>query len=902
MSRTPALFRFRRPRFAVALFALTTAVIVAPALAQTADSSFPFPIPFENALNGSAPDVSFLNDAPLSGASRLMARDGHFYTKAGKRVRFVGVNLGAPSCFPPKKDAPLIAARLAKFGVNLARLHHMDAPWPVPNIFYVDKDAYGKPTLQIDPRTLDRLDFFVAELKKRGVYADLNLHVSRLWSAENGFPQDGKLPDLGKVVAYFDPKAIQLQKEYATALLRHKNPYTGLTYAQDPVIAIVEMNNEDSLVGQGGDGLPPSYRAQLKMQWNRFLRAKYATTAALRKNWNAAAEPMGENLLKNARLESGTDGWTAETHDATTMRLEAESPAGQTNAPEGRALRVTGIKTDGTNWHLQLHQTGLDLKPGKKYTLSFVAKSSAPRPLWMNSRLDQEPWTFTGLDTNVGLSAQWRRYAYTFTANNAVVANHCRVSWTVGDSDSDFWLGDLSLRPGGGGSSLPDGETVEAGNIEIPGVNDSAAGRDYTACLSQIEQDYTDAMKGAVRATGCPAPLTCSQASYGGTAGVLRESRLDYVDMHSYWQHPSFPGVGFDFNNYRIENTAMVASPALGILDGLAMHRVAGKPFTVSEYDHPAPTEYAAEMTPFIFAYAARQDWDGVFLFAYESDRAAGDKIGSWFDVGRHPAKMAFLPWAALAFRRGDIPPLTAWMALSVSPADLIALKAKGTDYTFWNAVAAKIGPRDFLTKRAAIAVDPKATTPKVVSLTPAIIEPSAALNWDAAQRLVTVDTPKSKALIGFLPDKLQLDGLKLFFDPTKAKFASIALTALDDKPIKASKRLLLTICGSANNPGLVWNAERTFAQNTWAAGPPRAIVPEGDIELATEMKSPVVYALEGTGKRIGVVSSRAGGPKGLTFQIGHQHPVIQVISRNQTTVVAPPPPLPTLWYEIVEK
>ena len=420
---------------------------------------------------------------------------------------------------------------------------------------------------------------------------------------------------------------------------------------------------------------------------------------------------------------------------------------------------------------------------------------------------------------------------------------------------------------------------MEAGNIEIPGVNDSAAGRDYTACLSQIEQNYTDAIKAAVRSTGCPALLTCSQASYGGAAGILRESRMDYVDMHSYWQHPSFPGAGFDANNYRIENTAMVAATGLGTLDGLAMHRVAGKPFTVSEYDHPAPTEYAAEMTPFIFSYAARQDWDGIFLFAYETDRAAKDKITGWFDVSRHPAKMAFLPWAALAFRRGDIPSLTTRMNLSVSPSGLIALKAKGTDYSFWNAVDSKVTSRDFLLKRATITVAPNAATPRVVSFGPLIAERQDALNWNAAKRLVTVDTPKSKAVFGFFPPAVALNGMNLSFSASPVKFASVALTSRDNRPIAESKRLLLTVCGSAHNPGLVWNAERTFAQNTWSSGPPQATAPQGKIALTTTLKSAAVYALDGKGKRLATIPSQLTAGR-LSFSLTAK----------------------TLWYEIAGK
>jgi hypothetical protein len=37
------------------------------------------------------------------------------------------------------------------------------------------------------------------------------------------------------------------------------------------------------------------------------------------------------------------------------------------------------------------------------------------------------------------------------------------------------------------------------------------------------------------------------------------------------------------------------------------MHRQADKPFTVSEYNHPVPSEYAAETVPMIFTISAAE-------------------------------------------------------------------------------------------------------------------------------------------------------------------------------------------------------------------------------------------------------------------------------------------------------
>lgn len=40
----------------------------------------------------------------------------------------VSISRGVPA-FPSQEDADPIAARLAKFGVNIVRFHHLDATW-----------------------------------------------------------------------------------------------------------------------------------------------------------------------------------------------------------------------------------------------------------------------------------------------------------------------------------------------------------------------------------------------------------------------------------------------------------------------------------------------------------------------------------------------------------------------------------------------------------------------------------------------------------------------------------------------------------------------------------------------------------------------------------------------------
>ena len=41
------------------------------------------------------------------------------------------------------------------------------------------------------------------------------------------------------------PELQALEWAYLEPLLAHTNPYTGLTYAEDPALAIIDMRNED---------------------------------------------------------------------------------------------------------------------------------------------------------------------------------------------------------------------------------------------------------------------------------------------------------------------------------------------------------------------------------------------------------------------------------------------------------------------------------------------------------------------------------------------------------------------------------------------------------------------------------------------------------------------------------
>src|SRR5450631_4209184 len=107
---------------------------VTNANAQWNDSNLK-PFVMDHRAGGSSPaDLSFLEDAPAGKDGFIRVQDGHLATGVGKRIRFWGVHITDWSpgsvILPPKEDAPMWAATLARFGVNIVRLHFLDLPSP----------------------------------------------------------------------------------------------------------------------------------------------------------------------------------------------------------------------------------------------------------------------------------------------------------------------------------------------------------------------------------------------------------------------------------------------------------------------------------------------------------------------------------------------------------------------------------------------------------------------------------------------------------------------------------------------------------------------------------------------------------------------------------------------------
>lgn len=194
---------------------------------------------------GSVFDFSSRLHTPAGKYGHLVATpEGHFEfeQKPGERQRFWGVNLvGNSACTPKKAIADQIAENLSRSGYNTVRLHHFDRAI----------QGRGENSGELIANPLDRLDYLFYALKQRGLYVSIDLYASRTilpneWAAMGMDPDTGINLHRFRHAVPVSEEAFRIWSEFAKSLLTHRNPYTGLTWGEDPALIGICLLNEDS--------------------------------------------------------------------------------------------------------------------------------------------------------------------------------------------------------------------------------------------------------------------------------------------------------------------------------------------------------------------------------------------------------------------------------------------------------------------------------------------------------------------------------------------------------------------------------------------------------------------------------------------------------------------------------
>ncbi len=754
---------------------------------------FPFVVSYDAPQN--VVNVSDWLDRPAGKHGMVRIDDGHMATDAGP-IRFWATNFCFDACFPSHEQAERVAARLARLGINCVRMHHMDSR-------SIWGDSPNKTV--IDPQRLERLDYLIYQLKLHGIYTNINLHVSRWLGEREGFvARDGR-PNYDKGLGNFEPRMIELQKKYARDLLTHVNPYTKNAYTHEPAVAMVEISNEDALFTVWNwndlDTLPEPYATTYRKLWNGWLRKKYGTSAKLREAWNVGERPLGDEMLQNGSFTEPLAGtWNLERDDRTEVEW---STAG--DGPDGRrCLRIEVTRQGREPWRPQLNQSGFVLKKGTPYTLTCSVRADKPRTIGVNCMMAHEPWQRLGLDASVQVTTEWTGQRFTFVAQQD--DTNARITLT-GLKPGTYELAHISLRPGGI-VGLANDRRLEDDSVPVvlrSRLNITESARyDFVDFLWDTERDYwwgmADFLKDELQVQSL---VSGTQLLYGP---VHIQAKLDYLDAHSYWKHPTFPGRSWDRNNWYVQNEALVNSPG-GTLASLASRRVAGMAYTVSEYNHPAPNQYAAEGFPMIAAFGALQAWDGIFMFAYcHNDDFEPQKVGSYFDIKANTPRLVHMPACSALFLRGDAAAAKRTLLAPLSPE--AEIEKLHETLTARSLNAGQFGLDEHAPLRHAVALDLSGKATPVNPATPVganvFVSDTDQIRWDVSQQgagFFTVDTPRTKLFTGFVRGRtFELGDIRLTIGQTRLDWATVSMVAIDGQGFDSPGRILIAATGDMQN------------------------------------------------------------------------------------------------------
>ncbi|MGE3611383.1 MAG: carbohydrate binding domain-containing protein [Bacteriovoracaceae bacterium] len=301
---------------------------------------------------------------------------------------------------------------------------------------------------------MDKFDYFVSKLKAKGIYIDLNLKVGNLYGNYNGL-LEGECNkwriDKWKGVDLFYSEFISKQKKFADNILNHVNPYTGLSYANDPVVAWIEINNENGLFRYWNSGLLDTmtepYLSELTAKWNSYL----SEVGGWKAIFSFPRKMESQNfLLQPFQLE-------VRTKDS----IEGELQNNVFDRELNKNVQVQTISKAGDlDWSAQLHIPNTKFIAGKKYQIKFKAKASTDisgSKISISFVQNREPWAHYQM-TKLLIDKTWQEYKIDFIS--PVNEENGRITINgIGNKIGQLYIADTEV--------FQDGAKLETSNWQL---------------------------------------------------------------------------------------------------------------------------------------------------------------------------------------------------------------------------------------------------------------------------------------------------------------------------------------------------------------------------------------------------------------------------------------------------
>ena len=242
--------------------------------------------------------------AEPAGAKGRVVREGGRLLYDGEPIKLWGLNNCYRSCWPDKERAEKCAAMYRKYGVNTLRLHK-----------YADSPGSGiqsqESVTRYNAERLDQMDYYVARCKEAGIFVTLSTQFGPINPGPADVEEFPYLKEFGSFrgdrirmphsSSYYSPEIQELHIRQTVNLLKHRNPYTGLTYAEDPCILAFEILNEQSILfytSMGPLAASETLRQKVGKRFCDWLRERYGSQERLVEAW-------GEQALQDSFTDKG---------------------------------------------------------------------------------------------------------------------------------------------------------------------------------------------------------------------------------------------------------------------------------------------------------------------------------------------------------------------------------------------------------------------------------------------------------------------------------------------------------------------------------------------------------------------------------------------------------------------
>lgn len=241
--------------------------------AHAADGWFAFNPPTDHFTPDSGFDLRSLNENTAGDGGFIAARDGHFiHSLTGKPVRFWGV-VGPPGKMDDRAELRRCARMLAKHGVNCLR----------------DLESVSDSNGVVDPAKVQHVIDIVESLKTEGLYSIFSIYWFNFLTPKSDSAilpgYNGKTPPIA--VLFFNPEFQKQYQSWWTALLTTPGKVSGKRLIDEPALAGVEIQNEDSLFfwSFSDKSIPDPEMRIVEKMYGDWLIKKYGSLDAAVSHW-----------------------------------------------------------------------------------------------------------------------------------------------------------------------------------------------------------------------------------------------------------------------------------------------------------------------------------------------------------------------------------------------------------------------------------------------------------------------------------------------------------------------------------------------------------------------------------------------------------------------------------------